>query len=161
MDNLDSWVNSVIKQIGKEVNEEVKTEVKKVLSVYADMFYESITRKWDNYLESYTPGIYERTGMTRAGIIVDPRPRVNFDGSLEVSVEFIDSFMIRHDKLTDGERHVFKAMNDGWGDKSLRKGDKFYRFAGFEGLHILEEAEYEIKRLLPDYVDLKIKWSGD
>lgn len=158
--DFDAWTNAIVREIKKEVDKQLKDEMKKTVVLYAEMFNEAILREWDSYMDSYTPKMYDRTGMTRAGIIVDDMPQIKFDGTIEASVQFVDAFMHNYDTLSGGERHVFIAMNDGWGNKSLRQGDTGYRYRGFDGLNILEKVEQEIKNQLPPYIKLEIKRSG-
>lgn len=157
--DFDAWTKAIAKEIKKEAEKEIQEEFKKTTVLYAEMFHEAIVREWDSYMDSYD-STYERTGMTRAGIIVDDMPRVKIDGTIEASVEFVDAFMYNYDNLSGQERHVFIAMNDGWGNKSLRQGDVGYRYEGFDGLGILERVEQEIKNQLPPYIKLEIKRSG-
>lgn len=161
MNNFDNWINSIVKEVKREAEKEIGEEFKKVVVLYAEMFHEAVIREWDSYMDGYSPKMYERTGMTRAGIMVDSTPKIKIDGTIEASVEFIDAFMQNYDTLSGGTRHVFKSMNDGWGNKNLRQGDTGYRFRGFDGLHILESVEQEIKSQLPSYIKLEVKWSGD
>jgi len=161
LNNLDDWINAIAREIKREAEKEINKEFKKTVVIYAEMFNEAIHREWDTYLSSYAPKVYDRTGMTSAGILVDDTPKVNSDGTVQASVEFVDVFMKRTDVLNNRPRHVFMAMNDGWGNKSLREGDVGYRYLGFEGLHILEKVEKEIKALLPDYINLEIEWDGN
>lgn len=157
--DFDAWTKAIAREIKKEAEKEIQEEFKKTTVLYAEMFHEAIVREWDSYMDGYD-STYERTGMTRAGIIVDDMPRVKIDGTIEASVEFVDAFMYNYDNLSGQERHVFIAMNDGWGNKSLRQGDVGYRYEGFDGLHILEKVEQEIKNQLPPYIKLEIKRSG-
>lgn len=158
--DFDAWTKAIAREIKKEAEKEIKEEFKKTVVIYAEMFHEAILREWDSYMDSYTPKMYERTGMTRAGIVIDDTPNIKFDGTIEASVEFVDAFMHNYDNLAGRERHVFIAMNDGWGNKSLRQGDTGYRYRGFDGLNILEKVEQEIKKHLPPYIKLEIKRSG-
>lgn len=158
--DFNSWTKAIAREVKKEAEKEIKDEFKQMVVLYAEMFNEAILREWDSYMASYTPKEYERTGMTRAGIIVDDMPKIKFDGTVEASVEFVDAFMHNYESISGGERHVFIAMNDGWGNKSLRQGDTGYRYKGFDGIHILEKVEREIKSQLPPYIKLEIKRSG-
>lgn len=160
MKNLDQWANSIARELKKALEEEIGDELKKTTVLYAEIFQEAILRQWESYLNSYSPKMYNRTGMTSAGIIVDSRPKVNIDKTIEASVQFLDSYMYQYESISGGRRHVFMAMNDGWGDKSLSDGDYGYRYYGFEGIHILEAVERELKAILPPYINLEIKWSG-
>ena len=98
--DFDAWTNAIVREIKKEVDKQLKDEMKKTVVLYAEMFNEAILREWDSYMDSYTPKMYDRTGMTRAGIIVDDMPQIKFDGTIEASVQFVDAFMHNYDTLS-------------------------------------------------------------
>lgn len=161
MTELNDWLSQVMRTIKNDLEDEILDEYQKVTVLYAEIFHEAIIREWDSYLRSYQPKVYQRTGNTRAGIVVDPMPDIKADGTVVAKVDFLDDYMYQYDTNKETMRHVFIAMNDGWGDQSLTKGDPYYRYKGFEGIHILEKVEEEIRRLLPSYIKLEVKRNGE
>lgn len=154
MFNLDTWINNICREIEKELKEEMTKEYKEAVVIYASMYYEAVHREWDNYLNSYEPVAYMRTGNTSAGIVLDDRPNIKLDGTIEASVQFEDSYMIDYEVIQGKKRHIFLAMNDGWNIPA--KGRRKANFHQFGGLDILERVEAEIKRLLPPEIKLEV-----
>lgn len=157
MENIDVWADQVVIALKRELEDETKKYYKKELDRLGQDLYKSFLSKWDEYLHSYTPKQYVRTGRTRQGIKLDRKVALKHDGTLEVSVQFEDSYMRQYDFNKGGtKRNVFMAMNDGWGSF----GAKPDRFAYSPPLHIIERVESEIGRALPDNIKLEIKWTG-
>ena len=156
MENIDVWADQVVKVLKKELEDEARKYYKKELNRLGQDLHNSFLSKWDEYLHSYTPKQYVRTGRTRQGIKLDREVALKHDGTLEVSVQFEDSYMRQYDSLSGKTRNVFMAMNDGWG----KYGAKPDRYAYSPPLHIIERVESEISRSLPDNIKLEIKWTG-
>ena len=156
MENIDQWANQILKALKVEIDRELQKETTKDLQKIGSELNRAILQGWDSYLHSYTPKQYVRTGKTRAGIQLDKNIKVNADKSLEISVQFVDSYMMRYDFAHGGaKRNVFMAMNEGWGS-----GSGIYRFDYSPPLDILSKVEKEIEHMLPSNIKLKIKWSG-
>ena len=157
MDNIDMWANQVVKALKDELEDEAKKYYKNELNNLGQELHKSFLNKWDEYLHSYTPKQYVRTGRTRQGIKLDRKVALRSDGTLEISVQFEDSYMRQYDFNNGGtKRNVFMAMNDGWG----RSGQEPYRFASSPPLHIIERVQSELGRSLPNNIKLEIKWTG-
>lgn len=156
MKNIDVWVDQVVESLKKELEDEGKKYYKKELNRLGKDLHNSFLIKWDEYLHSYTPKQYVRTGRTRQGIKLDKTVALKHDGTLEVSVQFEDSYMRQYDSFGGKTRNVFIAMNDGWGSFGAEPD----RYAYSPPLHIIERVESEIGRSLPDNIKLEIKWTG-
>lgn len=156
MEDIDVWANQVVRALKYEIEKDLKEMQEKELDKYGTRLNELILSGWDDYLHSYSPKQYVRTGKTRQGIQLDRNVKVNRDKSLEISVQFVDSYMVRYDFANGGaKRNVFMAMNDGWGN-----GNGVFRFDYSPPLDILSKVEREMEHMLPDDIKLKIKWSG-
>lgn len=156
MEDIDVWANQVVRALKYEIEKELKETQEKELDKYGTRLNELILSGWDDYLHSYNPKQYVRTGKTRQGIQLDRNVKVNRDKTLEISVQFVDSYMMRYDFANGGtKRNVFMAMNDGWGN-----GNGVFRFDYSPSLDILSKVEREMEHMLPDDIKLKIKWSG-
>lgn len=151
--NIDKLSESAVADLEKQVKKQMEEEIFQL--------YIQTTIEWNNYLESYTPKMYERTGDTERGIVLNPTLRRDAQGNLIMSVEFLDELMYDDEVLTGQPRHKYMAINNGWDLKEEAAGKPKDRFHYYEdGYGQLENTIDEYLRSKPEWLKLVVEWKG-
>lgn len=151
-----------IDKLSDSAREELEKQVKKEMEEEIFNLYIQTTIEWDNYLKSYKPKMYKRTGDTERGISLNPTLRRDSLGNLFMSVEFLDEYMYDDEVLTGEPRHKYMAINNGW-DLTSYGGDapkdRFHYYD--EGYGQLQKTIEEYMKKKPDWLRLDIEWEGE
>ena len=130
-------------------NRQLRLEVLLELQKHRQALLGIIQDFWKEYLDSYRPTMYIRTGKTLQGIRIDPSVKENGRGGYDLRIIFDDSMMYRN-------RHTYMAINDGW-----NYGGSKHRYDYYEGYHQLEKAlAFYEKGNRPDWIDIQVNWKG-
>lgn len=93
---------------------------------------------------SYSPKVYERTGMTDKSIMVSPIIVVS--GKLQGNVYFSNDLVVRKSMFSNKKYNTIELFNDGWTSTTLENklGKRIDRFTYFKGNNMLNNilAEY-------------------
>lgn len=153
-----------VEKLSESAKEELEKQVKKEMEEEIFNLYIQTTIEWNNYLESYTPAMYKRTGDTERGITLNPTLRRDSLGNLFMSVEFLDEYMYDDEVLTREPRHKYMAINNGWDLKDYVKDghepkDRFHYYD--DGYGQLEKTIEEYMKKKPDWLRLDVEWEGE
>lgn len=157
MQNIDEWTKQLTRAYKEELEEAIVIEQRSELEKYGKILQSAILRVWDNYMNSYTPVVYKRTGRTRQGIILDKNVKVGANGKLEIAVQFLDSYMDRYETITGEKRNTFLAIDEGW----VIDTDKPYNYGYASGQDLTGQIRDTIESLLPDYIHFEFVGVGN
>lgn len=125
-------------------------------------------RVWRQYLDSYQPKKYVRTGKTLRGIKLGKVERLDAN-HFGIRLEFENDLMY-HDsvinKYEQPQGHSLMLISDGWNRQKKRTklveriGRQVYMFTYFEGADIIGKIEREYNKYKPLGITLEINWSG-
>lgn len=137
-------------------SEDINRYISKQVEKYTVEMYLAVMMEWDAYYNSYSPVVYNRTGMTERGI--NPT-KVRREGDKFIaSVEFDDNMMY-HDGNPFGSQktygHAYMMIDMGWSDSSLKP--KKYRYSYYEGYGMTARVVKAMKSRLPDWIELEVQ----
>ena len=151
-----------VDKLSDSAREELEKRVKKEMEEEIFNLYIQTTMEWDNYMQSYTPKMYKRTGDTERGISPNPTLRRDSLGNLFMSVEFLDEYMYDDEVLTGEPRHKYMAINNGWDLTSFAGDEPKDRFHYYdEGYGQLQKTIEEYMKKKPDWLRLDVEWEGE
>ena len=153
-----------IDKLSDSAREELEKKVKKEMEEEIFNLYIQTTIEWDNYMQSYTPKMYDRTGETKRGIVLDPTLRRDSFGNLIMSVEFLDEFMYEDEILTQTPRHKYMAINNGWDlrDEVSEGKEPKNRFHYYDdGYGQLDTTIRKYLQQKPEWLRLTVEWEGE
>lgn len=164
--NLDLKELEVLFQIYLDTkSEELNRYISKEVEKYTIMLYMEVMANWEAYYRSYKPKVYVRTGTTERGI---SPTNVRREGAKFIaSVEFDDGMMYKDTSIRYGSQktygHAYAMIDIGWEDRNLKP--QKYRYAYWDGAGMTERAIREVRRKMPDWMDVEIvtrsnKWLG-
>ena len=150
-----------IDKLSESAREDLERQVKKEMEEEIFQLYIQTTIEWDNYMQSYTPKMYERTGETERGITLNPTLRRDAKGNLVMSVEFLDELMYDDEVLTGKPRHKYMAINNGWDLKDEATGAPKDRFHYYDdGYGQLDTTIDKYLQQKPEWLKLVVEWEG-
>lgn len=124
---------------------------------------EKIARKiWKQYLSSYRPVEYVRTGDAMDSIKLGQVKRV---GGMQLGIELTwENDLAYHDSVFKNNKtqgHAIMLISDGWHARKLENRiGKVHRFTYFEGTGYLYRVYKEYMATAPPNMTLDVQWSG-
>lgn len=136
--------NLDLRQIKVSTNETLSD----IMAKEAKRLYNLIQKEIDNYYNSYSPVIYDRTGNYRKSLYAEDIASIKVVGnSLEIGVGFNQSLVIHRNLFDNHYSFVPLLMERGWTAKRLE--DRYgviERFTRFDGIKAVERAIEEFNR---------------
>lgn len=130
-----------MKQIRKisQLQSIAQQKVYKVLKTEANRLERFLRDEIENYLSSYKPKVYKRTGdLLRSLRVSEPFP-YSISGSFAIKVYF-ESSLAYHPSLFGGRSgYVPILLDKGW-HWSENKRPRIYRLSDFDGIHFIKRA---------------------
>lgn len=125
---------------------------------------EKIARKvWRQYLDSYSPKAYVRTGKSMKGIVLKRVRKIDAN-HFGIELTFENDLMY-HDSVVGSSKkgHSIMLISDGWHSKKLEamyRGRRVYRHTYYEGFNYIGKVVKEFNAGKPMGVFLDVNWSG-
>ena len=155
--------NSFQEILQNAVNGLSEEEAKRLLRAEGQRLKEIAIKKWRQYLASYTPKMYVRTGNSEKAIKLGDVKRISptewgIELTWENSLAYHDSVLPNSNK----KGHAVMLISSGWHAKKLEKiyGKRVYRHTYFEGTGYLYQVYKEYMKSAPKTVTLDVQWSG-
>lgn len=136
--------NLDLKQVKVSTNETLSD----IMAKEAKRLYNLIQKEIDNYYNSYSPVIYDRTGNYRKSLYAEDIASIKVVGnSLEIGVGFNQSLATHKNIFDDHYSFVPLLMEKGWLSKKLEdRYGTIQRFTRFDGIKAVENAIEEYNR---------------
>lgn len=146
LDEVLSDLEKQIKTLERNANRQIESEIKKELVKFGQKLEEVAKLVWDEYLASYQPTVYRRTGKTRAGIQLNPSVSTTYDGRYVVKLEFKNSNMFD----SRSNRHTYLSIDKGW-----NYGGKRYMYDYYEGFDLIAKTIGRVERIIPAWMSIE------
>lgn len=122
---------------------------------------------WQDYLNSYQPQQYIRTGKTLAGIKLIPDVVIASVNPFRygIRVTFENDLMYHDSVISENQPqgHSLMLISNGWHAKKLeeRFGKAIYRFTYYEGFDYIDKVIKEYEKVKSPIIDeLVVEWSS-
>lgn len=127
----------------------------------AEILKDVCVKVWRQYLASYQPKIYVRTGKSERSIKIGGIKKID-ENTIGIEVTFQDD-LVYHDSIFGGKQgHAIMLISAGWHSKKLEaRIGKVYRLTYYEGFDYLGKVREEYEARKHRGIELEIQWSGN
>lgn len=139
-----------------------EAEVRKLLQEEGKKLEMIAKITWRQYLESYTPVEYIRTGNSFRSIQLGKIERLGAN-ELGIRLEFRDE-LAYHDSIFNSDRKTYKQghaimlISDGWAISG--KSSHIYRLGYYEGFRFKEKVLKAYEKIKSSYIQVEFNWNG-
>ncbi len=146
--------------VNKILEFDTDDEAIRVLKREAEKLKKCAKKVWRQYLDSYTPKGYVRTGKAEKSIKVGKLKKIDANTYI-IEVTFQNN-LVYHDSVirkSEPKGHAVMLISDGW---EVKKGKhkNIPRFGHYKGFKYLEKVEEEYNKIKDRRISFEIEWSG-